>query len=79
MIIDQKVWDIITNQTIVENKRSAVTSGVMLWPNGIVPYTIDRQLGMRANCTLTSVIEQQIYSYTLDFKYLDFISYFGLF
>jgi hypothetical protein len=43
MIIDQTMMNIIANQT-VNTKRSAVTNGVRLWWNGVVPYIINKQL-----------------------------------
>lgn len=45
MIINPTMWKIITSQTAVGNKRAAITNRVRLWPGGIVPYTINNQLG----------------------------------
>ena len=43
MIVDQTVLDVISNGTTA-TKRSAVTDGVKLWPNGVVPYVISTHL-----------------------------------
>ncbi|CAB3994764.1 zinc metallo ase nas-4-like [Paramuricea clavata] len=67
MIIDKTMMNIIANQT-VNTKRSAVTNGVRLWSNGVVPYIINNQLSSYAQSIIRQAIAELHASTCIKFK-----------